>query len=325
MKRREFISLIGGAAVAWPLTAHAQQQSIRRIGVLMSVEEDARGHARYAAFRDALANLGWSEGRNLSIAARWSQDVAHIRSNAADLVALKPEVIFASPAPAAQALKQQTKTIPIVFALTPDPITLGLIDSLARPGGNITGFATYDEVFATKWIELLKQIAPSVGRVAIIADPRMHGPGYLTKTQLAAQAIGLDVLPYTATDAQSVENVFAQFASQPSIGFIVPPSTLAVTQRELVVSLAAKYRLPGIYAFRYYPAIGGLASYGIDDIEEYKRAATYVDRILRGDKPGDLPVQQPTKFELVINVKTAKALGLTIPPNLLALADEVIE
>jgi len=326
MKRREFISLIGGAATTWPLAARAQQQSIRRIGVLMAVEQDERGQARYSAFRDALANLGWSEGRNLSIAVRWSQDSARVRSNAADLVEMKPEVIFAAPAPAVQPLRQQTKTIPIVFALTHDPVALGFVDSLTHPGGNITGFALYDESVSAKWVELLKQIAPSVGRVAVISDPRMQtGPEFLTQIQLAAHALGLEVLPYAATDAAGVESAFNDLARQPNVGFTIPPSVLAVTQRELVVSLAAKYGLPGIYAYRYYPAIGGLASYGADDIDDFKRAAGYVDRILKGEKPASLPVQYATKFELIINLKTAKALGLTIPPNLLALADEVVE
>ena len=239
---------------------------------------------------------------------------------------MNPEVIFAAPAPAVLTLSQQTKTIPIVFALTPDPVGVGLVESLARPGGNITGFASYDEAMATKWVELLKQIAPAVGRVAVISDARMRTwPGFLAKIQVAAHALGLEALPYTAMDAAGVVSVFAEFAPQPNLGFVIPPSDLAVTQRELVVSLAAKYRLPGIYAFRYYPAIGGLASYGIDDLDEFKRAAGYIDRMLKGEKPATLPVQYATKFELVINLKTAKSLGLKIPESFLLLADEVIE
>jgi putative tryptophan/tyrosine transport system substrate-binding protein len=325
MRRREFITLFGSAAATWPLDASAQQ-SLRRIGVLMGVEQDARGQARYVAFQDTLANLGWHEGRNVSIIARWGQDEARIQANAAELVAMRPDVIVAAPAPAVQPLQQLTKSIPIVFAQTADPVGLGLVESLAHPGGNITGFAGYDFAVATKWIELLKQIAPSVGRAAVISDPRTPtGPPYLTKIQTAAHTLGVDVLPFTATDAAGVESAFMAFAQQPNVGFIMLPSGLAVTQRELVVSLAAKYRVPGIYAYRYYPEIGGLASYGVDDIDDYKRAGGYVDRILKGEKPVDLPVQYATKFQLVINLKTAKTLGLTISPAFLLTADEVIE
>ena len=259
MRRRDFIKSIAASAAVWPPAARAQQ-SLRRIGILMSTEQDARGRARYVAFKDALANLGWHEGRNVSIIARWGQDEARIQANVAEMVAMRPDVILAAPVSAVRPLQLQTKSIPIVFAQTPDPVGLGLVESLAHPGGNITGFATYDTAIATKWIELLKQIAPSVDRVAVIGDPRMPSwSGYLTKIQVAARALSVEVLAFAAKDAAGLESAFMEFAQQPNVGLITPPSGLAVTQRELIVSLAAKYRVPGIYAYRYYPAIGGLA------------------------------------------------------------------
>jgi putative ABC transport system substrate-binding protein len=328
MRRREFITLLGGAAFLPPRAAFAQATDrVRRVGVLMSVEDDAQGEARVSAFRHGLEDLGWKEGRNLSITARWGAgDEAYIRAHAAELVALKLDVIFAAPATSVPPLQHETKTIPIVFAQVPDPIALGLVENLAHPGGNITGFALYDQAFAAKWVELIKQIVPSVVRVAVIVDPRAASAAkYLATIQAAAPSFGVEVLVYTARDAAGIESAFDTFAGLPNVGLIMLPSGLAVTQRELVVSLAAKYRVPAVYAFRYYVVTGGLASYGVDDIDAYKHAASYVDRILKGEKPADLPVQYPTKFERVINLKTAKALGLTIPQSFLQLADEVIE
>jgi len=328
MRRREFIALLGGAAFLPPRAAFAQAPDrMRRVGVLMSVNDDAQGEARVSAFRHGLEDLGWKEGRNLLITARWGAgDEAYIRAHAAELVALKPDVIFAAPATSVPPLQHETKTIPIVFAQVPDPIALGLVENLAHPGGNITGFALYDQAFAAKWVELIKQIVPSVVRVAVIVDPRTATAArYLAAIQAAAPSFGVEVLVYTARDAAEIESAFDTFAGLPNVGLIMLPSGLAVTQRELVVSLAAKYRVPAVYAFRYYVVTGGLASYGVDDIDAYKHAASYVDRILKGEKPADLPVQYPTKFERVINLKTAKALGLTIPQSFLQLADEVIE
>jgi putative tryptophan/tyrosine transport system substrate-binding protein len=328
MRRREFITLLAGAAAAWPVTARAQKAaSTRRVGVLMSTEEDTRGKARFAAFKNALADLGWVEGRNLSIVTRWGMgDEAYLRAHAAELVALQPDVILAAPTSSVLPAQHETKTIPIVIAQTTDPVMLGVVQSLAHPGGNVTGFANYDVALATKWVELLHQIAPSIVRVAVIKDPRLvNASSYLASVQAGARSLGIDVLPYEARDGKEIESAFAAFADQPNTGLIMPPSSTAVTYRDLVVSLADKYRIPAVYAYRYYAASGGLASYGVDDIDGYRRAASYVARIFNGEKPADLPVQYATKFELVINLKTAKALGLTIPESFLLLADEVIE
>jgi putative tryptophan/tyrosine transport system substrate-binding protein len=327
--RRQFISAFCGTAVAWPLIARAQPQGerVRRLGALMSIDDDAEGEARFTALRRALSDLGWVEGHNLSITTRWGTgDEAFLRARAVELVALQPDVIFAAPVNSVPPLQRETKTIPIVFAQATDPVGLGLVKSLARPGGNITGFATFDRAIAAKWIELLKQIAPSVVHAAVIIDPR--GPtatGYLAAIRDGAPSLGLDVVSYSARDAAETTAAFETFANEPHVGLILPPSALGFTQRELILSLAEKYRVPAIYPYRYYCASGGLAAYGVDIIDEYKQAASYIDRILRGEKPADLPVQNATKFNLVINLKTAKALGLTIPQTLLATADEVIE
>jgi putative tryptophan/tyrosine transport system substrate-binding protein len=327
--RRQFLSVLGGATLAWPFAALAQQQGerVRRLGALMSVEDDAEGEARFAALRRALSDLGWVEGHNLSITIRWGTgDEAFLRAGAAELVALQPDVIFAAPVTSVPPLQRETKTIPIVFAQATDPVGLGLVKSLARPGGNITGFATFEQAIAVKWIELLKQIAPSVVRAAVIIDLRARtAAGYLAAMQDGARSLGLDVASYSARDAAETTSAFESFAHEPNVGLILPPSPVAITQRELVVSLAEKYRVPAVYPYRYFCAGGGLAAYGVDILDEYKRAASYVDRILKGEKPADLPVQYATKFDLVINLKTAKALGLTIPQTLLATADEVIE
>jgi putative ABC transport system substrate-binding protein len=328
MRRREFIKVIAGLPAAWPLAARAQQgERIRRLGALMSVEDDAEGEARFAALRLALSALGWAEGHNLSITIRWGTgDEAYLRAHAAELVALQPDVIFAAPVNSVPPLQRETNTIPIVFAQATDPVGLGLVKSLARPGGNITGFATFERSIAAKWIELLKQIAPSVVHAAVISDPRAPtATGYLAAIRDGAPSLGMDVVSYSARDAAETTSAFETFAHEPNIGVILPPSALTLTQRDLVVSLAQRYRVPAIYPYRYFCASGGLAAYGVDIIDEYKRAASYIDRILRGEKAGDLPVQYATKFDLVINLKTAKALGLTIAPSFILTADEVIE
>jgi putative ABC transport system substrate-binding protein len=328
MRRRDFIKVITGSAAAWPLTARAQQgERIRRLGALMSVEDDAEGEARFAALRLALSGLGWVEGHNLSITIRWGTgDEAYLRAHAAELVALQPDVIFAAPVNSVPPLQRETNTIPIVFAQATDPVGLGLVKSLARPGGNITGFATFERSIAAKWIELLKQIAPSVVHAAVISDPRAPtATGYLAAIRDGAPSLGMDVVSYSARDAAETTSAFETFAHEPNIGVILPPSALTLTQRDLVVSLAQRYRVPAIYPYRYFCASGGLAAYGVDIIDEYKRAASYIDRILRGEKAGDLPVQYATKFDLVINLKTARALGLTIAPSFILTADEVIE
>jgi ABC-type uncharacterized transport system substrate-binding protein len=328
VRRRDVFPLISSVAI-WPLRARAQQpERMRHIGVLMNISSDnPEAQARNAAFVQGLQELGWIVGRNVRIDYRWGVgDEEYIHTHAAELVALQPDVIFASPASAVPPLHRLTKTIPIIFAQVPDPIALGLVESLARPGGNITGFALYEQTIGVKWIELLKQIAPSVAHVAVIRDPRAPtSAGYLAAIQAAAPSLGVKVLPYEARDARELERAFDEFAPLPNAGLIMPPSGLAVTQRDRIVSLAAKYRLPGVYAYRYYVVRGGLASYGVDETDGYKRAASYVDRILKGEKPADLPVQYATKFELVINMKTAKALGLDIPVTLLARTDELIE
>jgi putative ABC transport system substrate-binding protein len=329
MRRREFITLIGGVAAAWPLAARAQQRGerVRRLGALMSIEDDAEGEARFAALRHALSDLGWVEGRNLSITIRWGTgDEAFLRARAAELVALQPDVIFAAPVTSVPPLQRETKTIPIVFTQATDPVGLGLVKSLARPGGNITGFTTFEQGIAVKWIELLKQIAPSVVHAAVIVDPRAQtAAGYLAAMKNGARSLGMDVASYSARDAAETTSAFEAFAHEPNVGLILPPSPVAFTQRELVVSLADKYRVPAVYPYRYFCADGGLAAYGVDIIDEYKRAASYVDRILKDEKPADLPVQAATKYELVVNLKTAKALGLEMPASVLARADEVIE
>jgi len=327
-KRREVVTLLGGAAAAWPLTASAQQpERIRRIGVLMNLlESDPEGHARFAAFRDGLNKRGWVEGQNLQIEYRWGSDDAKRRAYAAELVVLKPNVIFAGTVESASALQRETRTVPIVFAQVIDPVGSGLIASLSRPGGNITGFALFEFAIAAKWVELMKQIAPNVTRVAAIYDPvSPAAPGFLPVINAGARAYGVDVTTYLVHNDAEIEQAVETFARQPGGGLIPLPGTLIVADRAHIISLATRYRLPNVYAFRYYPANGGLASYGVDNIGEYRRAADYVDRILRGEKPADLPVQLPTKYQLVINFKTAKAFGLSVPETLLAVTDEVIE
>jgi len=328
MRRRECITLLGGAA-AWPLAAHAQQgERMRRIGVLMGLAaDDAEGQARIAAFVQALQGLGWSNGRNVRIdIRRGAGDAERSRSYAAELVALTPDVILASGGTVVGPLLQATRSVPIVFTQTPDPVGAGFVASLARPGGNATGFTTFEYGISAKWLELLKQIAPRVTRAAVLRDPATpQGVGQFATIQAVAPSFGVELSPVTMRDADEIERNVTAFARSSNGGLIVTSSGLAAVHRDLVIMLAARHKLPAVYPFRYHASGGGLISYGADSIDPYRQAAGYVDRILKGEKPADLPVQAPTKYELVINLKTAKALGLEIPRTLLARADEVIE
>jgi ABC-type uncharacterized transport system substrate-binding protein len=329
MKRRTFIALLGGAAAAWPLAARTQQRErMRRIGVLMNLAaNDAEGQARLAAFLQGLQEAGWAVGRNVRIDLRWGGgDAESFRKQAADLVVLSPDVIFASGIPAATPLLQATRTVPIVFAQVVDPVGAGLVASLARPGGNATGFTSPEYGFAGKWVELIKEIAPGVTRIAVLRDATSSsGIGYLGAVRLATSSFGMELTPVGITDAGEIERGVTAFAGASNGALIVTGNTLTMVHRELIITLAARHRLPAVYALPLFANAGGLISYGPDSIDPYRRAAGYVDRILKGEKPADLPVQQPTKFELIINLKTAKALGLTVPDSLLARADEVIE
>ncbi len=329
MKRREFLALIGGAAAAWPLAARGQQgERVRRIGVLMSLAaDDPESQARHAAFLQGLQEWGWTAGRNVQIDYRFAAgDAERIRKSAAELVALAPDVILATGSPVTAALLQATRTVPIVFAQVPDPVASGFVASLAQPGGNATGFTIYEYGTSAKWLELLKEIAPQVTRAAVLRDPAIaSGIGQLAAIQGVAPALGVELRPVGVRDASEIERAVTAFAREPNGGLIVLASPLSIVQRDLIIALVARYRLPAVYSLRFFIASGGLISYGPDSIEPYRRAASYVDRILKGEKPADLPVQAPTKYELVINLKTAKALGLDVPASLLATADEVIE
>jgi putative tryptophan/tyrosine transport system substrate-binding protein len=329
VKRRTFISLLGGAAAAWPLAARAQQPDrMRRIGVLLpATADDLRFQTLVGAFLQGLALLGWSIGRNVRIDPRWATpNAAEIRRHAAELAALAPDVILAHGAGAVGALLQATRTVPIVFPIAGDPVGAGFVDSLARPGGNATGFMTTEYSMGGKWLELLKQIAPSVTQAAVLRDPTLgSGTSLFAAIQTAAPLLRVQVNPVNMRDAEEIERAVAAFARSPNGGLIVPGSGLAVLHRDLIIMLAARHKLPAVYFERFFAAAGGLISYGPDQVDQYRRAASYVDRILKGEKPADLPVQAPTKYELVINLKTAKALGLEVPPTLLARADEVIE
>ncbi len=327
--RREFITLLGGAAVAWPLAARAQQpERMRRIGVLLpAAADDAEYQAWVGAFLQALALLGWTIGRNLRIDTRWATtNAADIRRHAAELAALAPDVILAHGASTVGPLLQATRTVPIVFPAAVDPVAAGFVDSLARPGGNVTGFMTVEYSMGGKRLELLKEIAPNVARVAVLRDPTQgDGTSQFAAIQAVAPSLRVEVSPVNMRDANEIERAVAAFARATNGGLIVTSSGSARLHRDLIGTLAARHKLPAVSPDRSYVAAGGLISYGSDYIEQYRRAASYVDRILKGEKPADLPVQAPTKYELVINLKTAKALGLEIPPTVLARADEVIE
>ena len=329
MRRREFISLLGGAAAAWPLAARAQQgERMRHIGVLVPfTADDPPGRARLATFVQALQKLGWTDGRNVRIEPRWGRgNASDIRKFAAELVALAPDVILADSSATVAPLLQETRSVPIVFTIVADPVGAGYVDSLARPGGNITGFSNFEYSITGKWLQLLKDIAPSVTRAAVLRDSAIAaGPGQFGAIQAVAPSLGVDLRPVDVRDAGEIERVIAAFAQGSNGGLIVTGSAAATFHRELSIALAARHRLPAVYNNRHYAANGGLISYGPDFADQYRRAAGYVDRILKGEKPADLPVQAPTRYELVINLKTAKALGLEVPTTLLARADEVIE
>jgi ABC-type uncharacterized transport system substrate-binding protein len=327
MRRREFITLLGGMT-AWPLAARAQQVGgMRRIGVLMhSRADEAEAQARLLAFLQGLADAGWAVGRNLRIDYRWSVgNQARLQRDAAELVALNPEVILAGVGATIATLLQATRTVPIVFAQGIDPVGNSYVESLARPGGNSTGFMQFEYSLSGKWLELLKEVAPPVARVAVLREPGVAGIGQWAIIQAVAQSLGLELKPIELNAPEQIERAIATFARSPNGGLIIVVSAAALHQRELIISLAARHRLPAVYAYRIFVTDGGLISYGADIAGQYRRAAGYVDRILKGEKPGDLPVQGPTKYDLVVNLKTAKALGLDVPPTVLARADEVIE
>jgi ABC-type uncharacterized transport system substrate-binding protein len=328
MRRREFITFIGAALAAYPLTVGAQQnERARRIAVLIGVEDDAEGQARLAAFRKGMLDLGWSEGRDMQMDVRFAAgDADRARAYGAELIRSAPDVILANSSIVVAALKQQTKTIPIVFAQVVDPVNSGFVDSLARPGGNITGFLSLDFGMGAKWLEILKQIAPRVVRVGVLRDMETPGgSGQLGAIQAATASFRVELKALDVRDIATIERRLSVFALEPNGGLIVLNSVGSSIHHKLITELAARFRLPAIYPYRFFVADGGLVSYGVDNHDLWQKAAGYVDRILKGAKPAELPVQEPTKFELAINLKTAKALGLTVPPSLLARADEVIE
>jgi putative ABC transport system substrate-binding protein len=325
MKRREFIVLIGGAA-AMPFAAQAQQnERIRRIGVLMPYAKDnSEGQARVAAFLQELQRLGWTEGRNLRIEYRWGAD--DLRKAAKELVAFSPDVILVNATQATTPMQQATKTVPIVFTQVADPVSAGIVASLARPGGNITGFTNFSYDFGAKWLEVLKEIAPFITHVGVIRDPTVTASiGQFAAIQSASRSFGVEVIPLGGQDAEDIERTIVEFAVGSNRGLISVATPLTIDHRNLIISLAARHRLPATYPFHFFVADGGLISYGPDSIDPQRQAAGYVDRILKGEKPADLPVQNATKFEMAINLKTAKALGLTVPPSLLSRANEIIE
>ena len=329
MQRREFILALGGAAASWPLTARAQQREpMRRIGILLpAAADDPAWQARVGAFLQGLGQLGWAIGRNLQIDTRWATtNAAEIRRHAAELAALAPDVILAGGTSSLGPLLQATRTVPIVFAIVFDPVGSGYVDSLARPGGNATGFMNFEYSIGGKWLELLKEIAPGMTRVAVLRDTTQ---GFTTSQfaviQAVAPSLRVEVNPVDMRDASEIERAVAAFARAPNGGLILTGSAAGVRHRDLIITLAARHKLPAVYFERIFVAAGGLASYGPDNVNAFRQAAGYVNRILKGEKPADLPVQAPTKYETVINLKTAKALGLSVPPQVLARADEVIE
>jgi putative ABC transport system substrate-binding protein len=330
MRRREFITLIGGAA-AWPLAARAQQPSrIRRVGVLIPyAESDAEAQTQVTAFREALDQFGWHDGNNLRVDYRWTGgDVGRIRTFAKELIALQPDVILGRSTAVTRVLLQETRTIPIVFVVVSDPVGDGLVDSMARPGGNVTGFTNVEASLGGKWLELLRDISPRISRVAVMFDPKTAAGGgayYMRLVKEAAASLAVNVAATPVQDGADIERAIEVFTREADGALIVTPDVTTTIHRAVIIAAAAQHRLPAVYPFRYVAAEGGLASYGVDVVDLYRRATGYVDRILKGEKPSDLPVQAPTRFELVINLKTAKTLGLTVPPTLIARADEVIE
>ena len=329
MRRREFITLLAGSVAAWPRIVRAQQrEQTRRVGILLpATADDAVWQDRLGAFLQGLGPLGWTIGRNLHVDTRWATtNAAEIRRHAAELAALAPDAILAAATSSVLPLLQATRTVPIIFAATNDPVGGGFVDSLSRPGGNLTGFMTFEYSLGGKWLELLKQIAPGVTRVAVLRDASQGFTiNVFTAIQTVAPSLGMEVIPVNMRDAGEIEQSVANFARSPNGGLIPSPSAAVVQHRDLIVTLAARHKLPAIYWERFFVTAGGLMSYGPDITEAFRQAAGYVDRILKGEKPADMPVQAPTKFVLAINLKTAKALGLTVPPSLLASANEVIE
>jgi putative ABC transport system substrate-binding protein len=330
MRRREFLGGLGGAAAAWPLPARAQQsERMRRIGVLQGGidADDPRSQPNTTAFLQVLQQLGWTDGRNVKIDYRWpAGDADKARKYATELVALAPDVILAVSAANMTPLLQATRTVPIVFVAVADPVGAGYVESLSRPGGNATGFMLFDYSLSTKWLEVLKEIAPGVNRAAVLRDPAISsGTGQWGAISSAAPSLGVEVSPVNVRDAPEIERGIAAFARSGYGGLIVTGGPLSLVHREMIISLATRHKLPAVYFIRPFVAAGGLISYGPDVVDQFRRGAGYVDRILKGEKPADLPVQSPTRYELVLNLKTAKALGLTVPPTLLARADEVIE
>jgi putative ABC transport system substrate-binding protein len=329
MRRRDFIKLIAGSATAWPLSASAESERIRQIGVLIGgiSPNDPKGQARKAAVIQGLAQSGWIEGRNLRIDFRWGLgNSAIIRKSAAELLALAPDVVMASGSAVLAAMLQATRTVPIVFTLVVDPVGDGLVESLAQPGGNATGFLFFEYDISGKWLQLLKQVAPGITRAGVVRDPGLTADiGQFAVIQSVAPSLGLDVRPINVRDAGSIERAITDFARVPNSGIVIAASALAVAHTDLIITLANQYKLPAIYYERAWAEDGGLISYGPDVLEQFRRAGGYIDRILKGEKPSDLPVQAPTKYELVVNLKTAKALGLNISPTILSRADKVIE
>src|SRR5262252_2626925 len=326
-KRREFIILLGAAAAAWPRAARAQQPDrVRRVGVLMGIADDFEGQARIAVFRQALQALGWSEGRNVQFIYRWSGgDVAHARQFAKELLHLRSDVILTNSTPVTVAVRDTTRTTPTVFVQVSDPVGAGVVQRLTRPGGNLTGFTNFDPSTAGKWLELLKLLAPSITRVAYLFNPNTAPLLYVKAVETAAPSFSVESIPAAVHNAIEIERALEQIAREPDSALVVLPDLFNATNRQSIIALAARHRLPAVYPFRYFVTSGGLMSYGTELLDTYRQAAAYVDRLLKGERPSDLSVQQPTKFELVINLKTAKTLGLDVPPTLLARADEVIE
>jgi putative ABC transport system substrate-binding protein len=325
MRRREFITLVGAAA-AWPIAARSQER-MRHIGILMGIANDQEGQRRIAAFRQGLQELGWTEGRDVGFEYRWGAgDIDSIRAQAAQLIALRPDIILANSTIAAKVMKQETQAIPIVFVQVADPVRDRIVTSLARPGGNITGFTSFEYTMGGKWLETLKEIAPAVARVALLHHPQdSNWPGFSSAIERVAPSFGVQLVPTGVSDAGEIESAIDAFAKSANGGLIVLPTPVTNIHRKLIFAMAARHRLPSVYPFRFFAVDGGLVAYGFDSIDPFRRAASYANRILKGEKPADLPVQAPTKYELAINLRTAKALGLEIPPTLLARADEVIE
>jgi len=329
MRRRDFIRMVGSAAATWPFAARAQQREpLRRVAILEPIPKDTpSAQSRYTAFLEAFEQLGWTDGRNVQIVARWTGGKnVELRKYAEELVALAPDVILAGGGSGAEVMLKATRTIPIVFAIVPDPVGAGIVERLSRPGGNATGFMMFEYNLCGKWLELFKEIAPSVTRVAVLRDLGFaHGIGQFAVIQAVAPSVGIEVSPIDLREADQIERAIATFAQSPNGGIILAASGIGASNANLIITAAARYKLPAVYITRPLVVAGGLISYGPNFDDQYRRAAGYVDRILRGEKPGDLPVQAPSKYELAINLKTAKALGLSVPQSLLARADEVIE